>query len=285
MVPKGGAAAGTAPSWRSPVFGGSLLGSLRSVPVAPTMPRPPLVPGSYHSVQPHTGTLYVVGRAPPSAAPAPNSALPPLEFAAPPPHQVPDTQQKKDEEDEEDEEEDIQRPRFLSSVPIDRVPLLSMYTPFSGAGGGAGGGVGVVGGTRQTPLGGIDDSDSDAFEGIFSPSDTPELQEVTDAGDFLAWVSRARALHAFQHSDQVSSAFLVCVSLFFSPLFSLFFTGLFQTHRNKTLPRHKTALPSLSKTFLHCQRLLHSPLPSQPPLLSLLVETSFSFFSVFSFFV
>lgn len=280
MVPKGGAAAGTAPSWRSPVFGGSLLGSLRSVPVAPTMPRPPLVPGSYHSVQPHTGTLYVVGRAPPSAAPAPNSALPPLEFAAPPPHQIQDTQQKKEDDEEEEE---VQRPRFLSSVPIDRVPLLSMYTPFSGAGGGAGGGAGVVGGTRQTPLCGIDDSDSDAFEGIFSPSDTPELQEVTDAGDFLAWVSRARALHAFQHSDQVSSAFLVCVSLFFS--FSWFFTCLFHTHRNKTLLRHKTALQSLSKTSRQCQRLLHSPLPSPPPLLSLLVETSFSFFSVFSFFV
>lgn len=224
-----GAAAGTAPSWRSPVFGGSLLGSLRSVPAVPTMPRPPLVPGSYHSVQPRAGTLYVVGRANAGAdAAAPAAAggpqLPPLEFAAPPRDS---SHGNSDKDDDEDEEEQARRPRFLSSVPIDRVPLLSMYTPFSGVGAGrAGAG---VGGARRTPLGDIDDSDSDAFEGIFSPSASPELQHLTDddarrmdAGDLLKHVSHAPALHAFQHCDQVSSSQLVCFLLFF--FFVLFFS-------------------------------------------------------------
>ena len=148
-----GAAAGTAPSWRSPVFGGSLLGSLRSVPAVPTMPRPPLVPGSYHSVQPRAGTLYVVGRANAGAdAAAPAAAggpqLPPLEFAAPPRDS---SHGNSDKDDDEDEEEQARRPRFLSSVPIDRVPLLSMYTPFSGVGAGrAGAGVGRRSATSTT---------------------------------------------------------------------------------------------------------------------------------------
>ena len=239
----GGIGTGSHQSWQSPVFG-SLAGSLRSAPTLIVMPKPPLVPASYHSVQPQNGCLYVVGRKGTSKQQSP---LPPLSFA-PPAHDTAaaagllksPTHTRSNSNSSSsgggnnstaasttaasssssgnsgggnnrdtsasavEEEESSSRPRFVGSVPVDKVPFLSMYAPVAAAGATAG---------AEAALGGMEESDSDAFDGIFSPCDTPDLQHMTDeearamdAGDYLKCVSRAAELHAFQHCSSVPAA-------------------------------------------------------------------------------